>query len=265
MTAGELGSLEAALAEMSSLKEALSSANLETEAVRAKLHNAVRKGKTIDLERKKAVSEVDELKQQLSAARSELEELQGKEQTQLAVQDQNADLAKELQASCARAAALDERLKQVEAESMETLQAMEQKHHAADEVLQQQIASLQSALSKQVLPTQEQSKALQEAHVRAEEAERQVVELREEAEVMNEALQVPSTILSLISPLLDTGIHCKLRPRSAQEVDDACLYMRLQENALPVLRQQQGASRPVQQRKQPRMLKLRRAAMSLPL
>lgn len=191
MTVGELDSLESALVEVSSLKEALNTASAETEAVRAKLHNAVRKGKTIDLERKKAVSEVDELKQQLAAVQTELKDLQGKNQTLLALQDQNADLSRELQASCAKAAALDERLKQVEAESMETLHAMERKHRAAEEALQQQITSLQSALSKDVLPIQEQSKALQEAHVRAEEAERQVAELREEAEVMNEALQVP--------------------------------------------------------------------------
>ncbi len=191
MTVGELDSLDSALVEVSSLKEALNTASAETEAVRAKLHNAVRKGKTIDLERKKAVSEVDELKQQLAAVQTELKDLQGKNQTLLALQDQNADLSRELQASCAKAAALDERLKQVEAESMETLHAMERKHRAAEEALQQQITSLQSALSKDVLPIQEQSKALQEAHVRAEEAERQVAELREEAEVMNEALQVP--------------------------------------------------------------------------
>ena len=207
MTGGELGSLESALAEVSSLKEALSTATAETEAVRTKLHNAVRKGKTIDLERKKAVSDVDELKQQLAAAGIELKELLGENQTQLALQEQNADLSRQLQASSARTAALDERLKQVEAESMETVQAMERKHHAAEEALQQQIANMQSALSEQVLPRQEQYKAHQEAHARAEEAERQVAELREEAEVTNEALQVPQVT---IAPFFPVGYRNRL-------------------------------------------------------
>ena len=220
MTGGELGSLESALAEVSSLKEALSTATAETEAVRAKLHNAVRKGKTIDLERKKAVSDVDELKQQLAAAGIELKELLGENQTQLALQEQNADLSRQLQASSARTAALDERLKQVEAESMETVQAMERKHHAAEEALQQQIANMQSALSEQVLPRQEQNKAHQEAHARAEEAERQVAELREEAEVMHEALQVPKVTLAQCTPV-ESRNKLFMRLPSANS-DEAC-------------------------------------------
>ena len=173
--------------DLDSLREALSAAKAETEAVRAKLHNAVRKGKTIDAERKKAVGDLRDLAKELANAQEQLKEVQS---STAALLEQDGDLSSELQAACARAAALDEKLKQVQAESAENLRATELKHQAAEEALRQQIDVLQAAASQQSLPTQDTSEALQKATARAQEAESLVAEVRQEAEVMNEALQV---------------------------------------------------------------------------
>ncbi len=187
--------------DLDSLREALSAAKAETEAVRAKLHNAVRKGKTIDAERKKAVGELSDLAKELANAQEQLTEVQS---STAALHEQDGDLSSELQAACARAAALDEKLKQVQAESAENVRAIELKHQAAEEALRQQIDMLQAAASQQALPTQDTSEALQKATARAQEAESLVAELRQEAEVMNEALQVRKSLpcLPLAHPVL---------------------------------------------------------------
>jgi chromosome segregation ATPase len=184
--------MEGAPADIDALREALSAAEAEIEAVRTKLHNAVRKGKTIDAERKKAVSEVDDLAKQLAEARGQLEDVQRDSQSITStLQEQNGELSRELKAACARAAALDEKLKQMQAESIDQAHTIKMKYQAAEEALRQQIADLQAAASQQVSSAaQEPSEALQKATARAQEAESQVADLRQEAEVMNEALQV---------------------------------------------------------------------------
>ena len=128
-------SLEAAIAEISKLKDAAAAAAEETTAVRAKLHNAVRKGKTIDAERAKRAGEAEalaarvaELEESLRAAQATPDsngaqdpavshtqvdqQLGTLQQDKHALQQQLQELAARERESTQRAAMLEERLQQ---------------------------------------------------------------------------------------------------------------------------------------------------------
>ena len=57
--------LDTALEELNKTKQAWEKAEAETQAVRTKLHSAVRKGKAIEAERTSLSQQLQELKQQL--------------------------------------------------------------------------------------------------------------------------------------------------------------------------------------------------------
>lgn len=190
MARTQLESREAAVTQLASLQEALSTAKAETEAVRTKLHNAVRKGKTIDAERKKAVGELEQLFIQLAQAQDQLKDFQRSNEELQETEGKMQERIRQLEAAHAQTAAVEEQMKQVQQDSEAQMHQLQQESRAAEQALKQQIAQLEARPLTGAVPDQESSKALQNAKARAEEAESQVTELREEAEIMNEALQV---------------------------------------------------------------------------
>lgn len=62
--------LHSAFAELAQLKEACQEAKNETQAVRQKLHNAIRKGKALDADKQQKTDEAAALRQELEQARA---------------------------------------------------------------------------------------------------------------------------------------------------------------------------------------------------
>lgn len=161
--------------EVSQAKEELLSAQAEIEAIRAKLHNAVRKGKTIEAEKKKKDLQIEELNrriQDLQARLSEadfqkqhnseterlqLSELQGlyqaAQQQALTAQAQKTQAEEQLQAAQRVSAELQQKLQQVAASAAEELTALQQERQLLEETLRQQVETLQeeSATLRHVL------------------------------------------------------------------------------------------------------------------
>ena len=69
--------LQAALTEIGKLKSECQEAKGETQAVRQKLHNAIRKGKALDAEKQQRMAEVQTLQQELEQARASAQAASG--------------------------------------------------------------------------------------------------------------------------------------------------------------------------------------------
>lgn len=179
-----MDNLEAALAEVARLREAAAAAAEETAAVRAKLHNAVRKGKTIDAERAKRAGEAEalaarmaELEESLRAAQATpdrngahdaaeshsqvQEQLKTLQQDKHALQQQLQELAARAQESASRAAALEQRLQQ---EATAAAAARAADAHAAGEEAARQAAAREATLQASLLKLEQDNAGLRCGH-----------------------------------------------------------------------------------------------------
>ena len=174
-----LTSLESAGAEVARLSDELS-------VVRSKLHNAVRKGKTIDAERVKKAAEAEQLAAKVAHLKHELQEANLKQGRDALLdthvntsQHDFEDLLKhkhlleqrlesqgaQLQDSAFKAASLEERLQQVQAEANASLEAvMSQLEASKEEALRQ--AAAREALLQCSLSALQQERAEQQCVVR---------------------------------------------------------------------------------------------------